>query len=324
MGNSTLLTSAGTLPQTLTPFPISRIATRYLLFDVHAVTYARREHNICGVLIGTIPHLSQQNVFLGIPLELMPEEARLLVEHGHAYIIDEVEAHKTGLLDMSRKDQLAFLQAMDKQGMEIAAESKKKAEERSQKALQGRGMARRARENTASRVSETADSSAKQRLADGDDECSVFEAEPRSPSPAPSHPPLAVERHFITPTISYPPLQTPNTTPTLSLPEVSKTYPLFAFLHSKGYFITPGLRFGCHYTVYPGDPLRFHSHFLATGADWDEEIDLLDIVGGGRLGTGVKKSYLIGGADTRRENASGAGSNAGDGVRAFSIEWAGL
>jgi len=47
--------------------------------------------------------------------------------------------------------------------------------------------------------------------------------------------------------------------------------------------MTPGLRFGCHYTVYPGDPLRFHSHFLATGADWDEEFDLLDIVGGGRL-----------------------------------------
>jgi tRNA-splicing endonuclease subunit Sen34 len=32
------------------------------------------------VLTGTLPHLSQQNVFLGLPLVLMPEELVLLVE----------------------------------------------------------------------------------------------------------------------------------------------------------------------------------------------------------------------------------------------------
>jgi tRNA-splicing endonuclease subunit Sen34 len=40
----------------------------------------RSEHRICGVLTGTLPHLSQQNVFLGLPLVLMPEELVLLVE----------------------------------------------------------------------------------------------------------------------------------------------------------------------------------------------------------------------------------------------------
>lgn len=37
---------------------------------------------MCGVLTGTLPHLSQQNVFLGVPLILMPEEVVLLVENG--------------------------------------------------------------------------------------------------------------------------------------------------------------------------------------------------------------------------------------------------
>lgn len=32
------------------------------------------------MLTGTLPHLSQQNVFLGLPLVLMPEELVLLVE----------------------------------------------------------------------------------------------------------------------------------------------------------------------------------------------------------------------------------------------------
>src|ERR1700722_4551922 len=42
----------------------------------------RSEHRICGILTGTLPHLSQQNVFLGPPLVLMPEEVVLLVEKG--------------------------------------------------------------------------------------------------------------------------------------------------------------------------------------------------------------------------------------------------
>jgi tRNA-splicing endonuclease subunit Sen34 len=44
------------------------------------VATLRSEHRICGVLTGTLPHLSQQNVFLGLPLVLMPEELVLLVE----------------------------------------------------------------------------------------------------------------------------------------------------------------------------------------------------------------------------------------------------
>jgi tRNA-splicing endonuclease subunit Sen34 len=42
----------------------------------------RSQHHICGILVGTLPHLSQQNVFLGVPLVLMPEEVVLLVEKG--------------------------------------------------------------------------------------------------------------------------------------------------------------------------------------------------------------------------------------------------
>ncbi|KAA8627628.1 tRNA-splicing endonuclease subunit sen34 [Pyrenophora tritici-repentis] len=66
------------------PFPISLVAGHYLLFDVDVIAHCRRTHNICGLLVGTIPNLSQQNVFLGVPLELMPEEARVLVDKGAA------------------------------------------------------------------------------------------------------------------------------------------------------------------------------------------------------------------------------------------------
>jgi hypothetical protein len=47
--------------------------------DIAAI---RTEYRVCGTLLGTLPHLSQQNVFLGAPLVLMPEEAVLLVDKG--------------------------------------------------------------------------------------------------------------------------------------------------------------------------------------------------------------------------------------------------
>ena len=46
------------------------------------IAIIRSQHRICGVLTGSLPHLSQQNVFLGVPLVLMPEEAVLLVDIG--------------------------------------------------------------------------------------------------------------------------------------------------------------------------------------------------------------------------------------------------
>lgn len=316
------------------PFPISYVAGRYLLFDPPTVAYARRTHNITGVLVGTIPNLSQQNVFLGIPLELTPEEARVLVEQDHAYLVNDADGHQDGFLAMSREDRLAYLQSMDEKGAEISRDVVRRANEKTQRVLQSKGL------RASKRSDDVASSDA--------DSTSLFD-EDGFPAPVVVAPEKKLEPTYITPTTSYPPLS-PRPSPALGLPEVPKSYPLFRYLHSKGYFMMPGLRFGCHYSVYPGDLLRYHSHFLASGLDWDEEFDLLDIVGGGRLGTGVKKAYLIGGEektdglnkDTSEEEATSSPMTASwnpalrpdkvekrervkiEPVRTFSIEWAGL
>ncbi|KAI7113873.1 hypothetical protein KC352_g34850, partial [Hortaea werneckii] len=104
------------------------------------------------------------------------------------------------------------------------------------------------------------------------------------------------------------------------LPAVPSSYPLYRHLHENDYFMSPGLRFGCQYTAYPGDPLRFHSHFLCNGMGWDEEFDLMKLVGGGRLGTGVKKGYLIGGEEEEKAN----GESGNGPVRTFCVEWGGM
>jgi len=46
------------------------------------IAVIRTDYRVCGTLLGTLPHLSQQNVFLGVPLVLQPEEAVFLVDKG--------------------------------------------------------------------------------------------------------------------------------------------------------------------------------------------------------------------------------------------------
>ncbi|PVU97943.1 hypothetical protein BB561_000200 [Smittium simulii] len=78
----------------------------------------------------------------------------------------------------------------------------------------------------------------------------------------------------------------------ISALEISKLA-VFRDLWQKGYFLTPGLKFGGDYLVYPGDPMRYHSHFIATVTEYDSQLTCHEIVALGRVGTNVKKNRLL-------------------------------
>lgn len=322
------------------PFPVFKISStteHFLLYDINTITWLRKTHNILGVLIGTLPQFPQQNVFLGLPLKLQPEEARLLVEKKLAYVVDDLRWHSMGLQSMTAAQKEAFIAGLDREGKEAA-----KAADNKREASRMKTMKRLADggQTTKAITSDRSDGPA----AEGENDDALFDQTP-TPDSAPI-PSLASQRPSVheeaawavTPATSYPLLQTPPMVPAAKLPRVKpSSYALFKHLHSLSYFLSPGLRFGCQFSVYPGDPLRFHSHFLAVATDWDEEIDLLDLVGGGRLGTGVKKGWLIGGVNEggsgqlveRHENHPDSRktehANQGDSnVRTFCIEWGGM
>ncbi|KAK4617531.1 putative tRNA-splicing endonuclease subunit tsp-4 [Fulvia fulva] len=324
------------------PVAIFKLANRYMIYDVNVATYLRREHNIIGVLGGTLPQASQQNVFLGMPLQLMPEEARLLVQKGVAHIVDDVAAHKRNFLGqgMSAEERKAYQSALRKQGQGAAMEQVKKSEDRKKAALQKKGATenwndipddmftprvRKPKKEDKKKEDEPVIGGGGGVVADEDDSLFDTRINPASANGARSRASsngstAGPEPYGVTPTISYPPMQVdrPQPSETVELPEAQDSYPLYKHLHENGYFMAPGLRFGCQYMAYPGDPLRFHSHFLCNGLGWDEEFDLQGLVGGGRLGTGVKKGFLLGGDEA--DTAEGKDGN----VRAFCVEWAGM
>ncbi|KAK2054908.1 SEN34 subunit of tRNA-splicing endonuclease [Colletotrichum caudatum] len=284
------------------PVRISKIADRYLVFDAEDVAIIRRNHNICSVLVGTTPQNPTQNVFLSLPLELLPEEASVLIEKKVGRLVDEASYHWSSLHSpdgVTRRNYITLLKDRRHTAQKLLVEDQaKKAAVDQARRLNGAKRPSSAASSPGDQLDLSLpgtlarDSPAK--LADG----------------AAAKPALTV---------------TPTTSDGLQIlsedgldsVDWPTAVPLHRHLQSKGYFMTPGLRFGADYSVYPGDPLRYHAHFLATNYGWDENIPMLDVVGSGRLGTSVKKGFLFGG-----EVPDVGGSSKQ--VRTFCVEWAGM
>ncbi|KAF3767489.1 SEN34 subunit of tRNA-splicing endonuclease [Cryphonectria parasitica EP155] len=280
---------------------ISKVGGRYLVFEVKDVATLRREHCICAVFVGTTPQNPNQNVFSGLPIELLAEEAKLLVDKGAAFIADDATSHLTPM-DASTKQ--AYLQSLKtrRRIFQRAADEEKVELQKIGEKMKAASLAKKA----ASDSSSAADNS-------------LFESSSAPRKTGPSLPGVSTLGRHITPTTSVDILADPQAH-RVSI-QTPRAYPLYKHLNAGGYYITPGIRFGADYSVYPGDPFRYHAHFMATSFEWDEEITVLDLVTGGRLGTGVKKGFLIGGEAPSEEAAQGAGK---DRVRAFTIEWAAM
>lgn len=293
---------AASSPPAPPPVRISKIAGRYLVFDAETVGFLRRAENVNGTLVGTAPQQPTQNIFLGLPVELRPEEAEALVRRGAAYLVDDVAAHQLVLRNpdpAARRAYLDSLRARKQAAQRVLAEknAKKMAE-----------VAERRGASSAPRPKKLKDAD------QADDDESLFSSNP-SHSPTPQLD-AVVKSLGVTPTSSGALIS--STVYEGAGTSQPAEGPLCRFLLSSGYYMTPGLRFGAKYSVYPGDPLRFHAHFMASHYEWDEEIPVLDIVTGGRLATAVKKAFLIGGQEPEIDTSPR------DGVRTFCIEWAAM
>ncbi|TFA97488.1 hypothetical protein CCMA1212_010771 [Trichoderma ghanense] len=265
---------------------IANISGRYLVFDPDAVSALRRRANTNGTLVGTTPQQPTQNIFLGLPIELRPEEVDALVSAGVAYVVDDVAAHRSALLSLGPDERRAYIGSLRSRKQ---AAHKVFAEVTAQKASIAASKAEKLRDSAKSDGS----------LYSRNSQVTSLGVTPTS------------SVHYVSPDSHALPVEHHRD---------SEKGALCQFMLGNGYFMTPGLRFGARYSVYPGDPLRFHAHFMANEYGWEEEIPILDIVGGGRLATAVKKAFLIGG----REPSATKPDAALPAVRSFSIEWAGM
>ncbi|THU92153.1 hypothetical protein K435DRAFT_967765 [Dendrothele bispora CBS 962.96] len=322
---------------TQTRIPIHIANKRAFVWDVEDLVKLRSQHHICGILVGTLPHLSQQNVFLGVPLVLMPEEAVLLVEKEIAVLVDDPNAYPEPTptqLEKWMSEQEYIVQrhqALFEGNLKGNKETKASERAMSEEAVRKRKERELRRQQKAlERQNSPLDLNSDERPS------STTVSASAAPAGAVASLPVSAENeennssfNVIVPAISssmewYSPKGRTFTSIESAKEAGVWDYPsdlhdrarcgVFRDLWEQGYFMGGGIRFGSDYLIYPGDPLRYHSHFAATVIDSPiSEIRPMEIVAHGRLGTATKKTHLLCGWDDEKKQVS-----------YFSIEWAGF
>ncbi|KAJ7470599.1 hypothetical protein FB451DRAFT_1135967 [Mycena latifolia] len=282
------------------------------VWDVQDIATIRSKHRLCGVFTGTLPHLSQQNLFLGVPMVLMPEEVVLLVENELAVLVDDPKAHiEPTIAELQRwnlqekesaQRQISQLAAAFKDSPGMSEEAVKKRKERELKRAAGAKAAESSVDN------------------------SVFSPSDNAAAPSPT----ADAQYTVLIPASSTSFEWYNDSACLfTTIESAKLagiweYPstlherakcgVFRSLWEQGMYMGGGIKFGGDYLVYPGDPLRYHAHFSASVLESPTfSLTPMEIVAHGRLGTVTKKSHLLCGWDDEKKEAS-----------YLSIEWAGF
>lgn len=214
-----------------------------------------RELGIIGVLSGTLPKAPQQNIFLGVPLQLSLYEVIWLVKNKHAQLVDARPADR--VVD---------------EGMKLGT------------SINGRFL-----KNEFVEIPNTVDRYSREPLMD----LASF-----------------IKSHCNGET---------------ELKQLIMNYNAFEHLKSMNFCILPGIRFGGEFIAYPGDPLRFHSHLIVNTKT--SSLDVLDLIAGGRLATGVKKIWLLVGSETEDQFDDPVEVDdvfKESNLLIFSIEWSGF
>ncbi|KAF9069699.1 tRNA-intron endonuclease catalytic domain-like protein [Rhodocollybia butyracea] len=304
--------------------PIRVANGRAYIWDVDDLQTIRSEHRLCGLLVGTLPHLSQQNLFLGIPSQLMPEEAALLVEKEYAVFVDDASAYRGATLSEFNAWNAEQREYIKHQQLVLEQEhANKKPPEVAQKVMSEEAIRKR-KEREMKRQKKAAELQETEAEVPNANEEKVVEAEaPESSNAFPTTYNISI----AAPSSSVPWYDPSNSTySSISSAKAAgiwdfpsdlqdrARYGVFKDLWEQGYFMGGGIRFGGDYLVYPGDPLRYHSHFCATViSSPTQRIQPMEIVAHGRLGTATKKTHLFCTWDDEKGT-----------VDYLSIEWAGF
>ncbi|XP_051255028.1 tRNA-splicing endonuclease subunit Sen34 [Dicentrarchus labrax] len=251
-----------------------------------------RSRGLVGALLGSLPRTPRQNGRLGRPLLLLPEEERLLSERHAAAALplaaDQVRPGGGGA-----------------EVQQYVEDQQRTYEEQSVLALADRKSALLRAMTSSHTGSGAADEALRSRL-EALDRSFTF-----------PHSALAVQLSTARAGLTYCPearafLRANWPIRGRDEPCCIARYQVFRDLRGRGFYLTSAGKFGGDFLVYPGDPLRFHAHFIAVCWSLEDSVCLLDLLAIARLGSNVKKTVLL------------CSPAADGGVLYTSLQWSGM
>lgn len=282
---------------------------RSLVWGAEAVQALRERLGVGGRTVGALPRGPRQNSRLGLPLLLMPEEARLLAEIGAVTLVSaprpDPHQHSLALESFKRQQEQGF-----QEQSALAAEAREtRRQELLEKIAEGQAAKRQKLEQE-SGTSESPEKASENQAA-GEKEATANptsgepeEAGSSSPQPGPSNgvTPLPRSALLVQLATARPrPIKAKpldwrvqsKDWPHAGRPAHELRYGIYKDLWERGFFLSAAGKFGGDFLVYPGDPLRFHAHYIAQCWAPEDAIPLQDLVSAGRLGTSVRKTLLL-------------------------------
>ena len=279
------------------------------VWDKEAVITLRKKYRIVGSLIGSLPSKPRQNLVFSLPLVLLHEEARLLLDKDIAKIVENDITRPTqeevlkfqNERKTSIQKQIEKLQELKQQKLadfaEIIEEGREKVSRKRKISSQDTGSTKMLCTETDKKQNFSSDSTQKKpsniRTSENlkDSDLVLKSSEAANETSLQDSTLVCVSTKFKIPRTKDVIWKFPETESEQARCKV------FSDLWEKGYFITNGNKFGGDYLVYPGDPLRFHSHFIVKILPWKEKLTGLDLVSVGRLGSTVKKTSVLASVD---------------------------
>ncbi|XP_012883248.1 PREDICTED: tRNA-splicing endonuclease subunit Sen34 [Dipodomys ordii] len=276
---------------------------RSLVWGAEAVQALRERLGVGGRTVGALPRGPRQNSRLGLPLLLMPEEARLLAEIGAVTLVSaprpDPRQHELALASFKLQQDQSF-----REQSALAAKAREtRRQELQEKIAEGQAAKKQRLEPDSgaaggSQAAEEHDSRDGQ--ASGEQAGTVLSSS--QPGPSNEVAPLPRSAQLVQLATARPrpvkarPLDwrvQSKDWPHAGRPAHELRYSIYKDLWEHGFFLSGAGKFGGDFLVYPGDPLRFHAHYIAQCWAAEDPIPLQDLVSAGRLGTSVRKTLLL-------------------------------
>ena len=294
------------------------------VWDKDAAMELRRKYRIVGSLVGSLPSKPRQNVVFSLPLVLLPEEARLLIDKSIARIVEsESTKPDEGTIRKFQDERKASIQEQITRLGEIKVQ---KLEDFAEIIEEGRAnRKRKIPYSDPSRKQLRIDAEERQSCTESnsgqisnnltDDDSGDFGKQSQATPKSSDNSNETTQQESTLVCVSTQ-ARIPRTKDiNWKFPETEMEqarYKVFSDLWENGYYLTNGNKFGGDYLVYTGDPFRFHSHIIVKILPSDQRLSGLDLVSIGRLGSTVKKTSVLASVDSSGN------------VNYISVQWSGF
>lgn len=262
---------------------------KFYIWNAEDACRVREEYRIVGSLVGCLPRVPMQNLQFGLPLQLMKEEARFLVEKGFARVYDNTDFPPPS--DADRESFTENRKRIYEEQVEACKTNKEEQFERNfPRILEGKKKKRMEKATLLGSAP-----------PDDSDLVAEIEEELRN-TQLPELPLEASSVQIHTACFHEKPSRMFHdgwTIPMTGREELE--YRIFSHFWEKGYFLTRGGKFGGDFLVYPGDPSRFHSFFIVVCLEHERPLSAMEMIRLGRLGSNVKKTVVLCSIDSSNE-----------------------